>query len=254
MNDNILILDCDGVIFDSLPLIDEYVQKINYKASDAYKNELDTEEIKAIFMKNKWEEERSNNPQELGAIKKRIISVQKKKQEHYEYKDMVLEEVRHEYENKIDYYNIYQLNNTFDGVINMIYTIYGKGLFKEIYVLSHVNCENEIKAKKNFFKKYLPMIKFIPVYFHLDNFYNNDGSINHDRLRTNKIEYFQKYTGINDLSRTYFIDDSISIIDEAKAIGLSNAYYKNKSISINDLLTKISFDAIGIVDNKNMYR
>ena len=254
MDDNILILDCDGVIFDSLPLIDECVQKINYKASDAYKKELDTEEIKAIFMKNKWEEERSNNPSELGIIKKRMSDVKRKKKEHYEYKDMVLEEVNYEYENRIDYYKIYQLQNTFDGVINMIYTIYGKGLFKEIYVLSHVNSEREIDAKKQFFKKYLPMVRFIPVYFHLDNFYNVDGTRNLKRLRTNKIEYFKNYTGIEDMSTAYFIDDSISIIDEAKELGLSNAYYKNDSSSTNDLLTKIAFDAIGIVDYKNMFR
>ncbi len=253
MNQNVLILDCDGVIFDSLPLIDEYVQKIKYEASDAYSDELDFEELKIRAMLHRYEKERSNNPEEYGLIQKRIKNIEKRRIEHYDYKDLVLEEVISEYQNRINYDEIYQLENTFDGVINMIYTIYGKGLFNEIYVLSHVNCEREIIAKKKFFKKYLPMIKFVPVKFHLDSFYNEDGEKNIKRLRTNKIEYFRNYTGIRDLSSSYFIDDTESIINEARKIGVAGAYYKNGSSKTVDLLTKVSFEAIGVVD-KNIKR
>lgn len=250
MNDNILVLDCDGVIFDSLPLIDEYVQKIKYEASDAYKKQLDMEEMRVRLVINRWEEERSNDPNQHGLLTKRIIDIKRKKKMYFEYKDKVLEEVLDEYKDRIDYQKIYQLENTFDGVLNMIYTIHGKGLFSDIYILSHVNTQKEIETKKEFFKTYLPMVKFIPVMFHMEPFYNPDGTKKNKRERTCKIEYFRNYTGIKDLSNIYFIDDSESIIDEAKDLGVGYTYFKNESASTIDLLTKISFDAIGIIDNK----
>ena len=254
MKDNILVLDCDGVIFDSLPLIDEYVKNIKYIASDAYKNELDKEEFKARFMLNKWKEERSNDPIQHDLIKKMIRDVERKRNEHYEYKDKVLEEVSQRYKGKIDYHKIYQLENTFEGVINMIYTIYGKGLFDDIYILSHVNCKREIEAKSQFFKTYLPMVKFIPVMFHEEKFYNPDGTKNTKRKRTNKIASFQKLTNLEDLSNVYFIDDTESIIDEARQLGVGFTYYKHESLPTIDLLTKVSFEAIGVINKNNIIR
>ena len=254
MNDNILVLDCDGVIFDSLPLIDNYVKNIKYIASDSYKRELDQEEFRARLMLNKWEEERSNDPNQYGLIKKRIKDVERKRKEHYEYKDKVLEEVTDKYKGKIDYQKIYQLENTYDGVINMIYTIYGKGLFNEIYVLSHVNCKREINAKKKFFETYLPMVKFVPVMFHIEPFYNQDGSKNTKRKRTNKIEYFKNYLSLEELSCVYFIDDTESIIKEALDLGVNNTFYKNDSSSTIDLLTKVAFDSIGVISKENISR
>lgn len=254
MSDNILILDCDGVIFDSIPLIDEYVKNIKYEASDAYKKELDSKELKARLMLNKFEEERSNNPSEYGLLKKTIRDIERKRKEHYEHKDCVLEEALKEYKDRINYKAIYQLENTFDGVINMIYTIYGKSLFKDIYILSHVNSQNEIIAKTDFFKKYLPMVKFIPVYFHVENFFNSDGTKNLKRIRTNKIGYFKNYTGIDDLSKAFFADDTESIINEARNLGVVYTYYKTDAISMVDLLRRISFDAICSVDNLNKVR
>ena len=97
---------------------------------------------------------------------------------------------------------------------------------------------------------YLPMVKFIPVKFHMEPFYNSDGSKNNTRFRSSKMEYFKNYTGIQDLSKVYFIDDTESIISEAKELGVEYTYYKNDSTTTVDLLTKVSFDAIGIIDNK----
>lgn len=253
MNDNILVIDCDGVIFDSLPLIDEYVKKIKYIASDAYKKELDQEEFGARLMLNRWEEDRSNDTHQHNLIRKKIRDVEKKRKEHYEYKDKVLEEVTDRYKGKIDYEKIYQLENTFDGVISMLYTIHSKGLFSEIYILSHANSKREIEAKKKFFQKYLHMATFIPVMFHVDPFYNRDGSKNTKRARTNKMAFFKNYTGMEDLSNVYFIDDTESIINEARELGVGYTYFKNDSTTTSDLLTKVSFEAIGVVD-KNIKR
>ena len=36
MEKKILVLDCDGILFDSLKLIDEQVETINYMGSDSY--------------------------------------------------------------------------------------------------------------------------------------------------------------------------------------------------------------------------
>ena len=94
------------------------------------------------------------------------------------------------------------------------------------------------------------MVKFIPVMFHKEPFYRKDGTKNNKRIRTNKMQFFKEYSGMDDLSNIYFIDDTQSIINEARSLGVLNAYFKNESSSTVDLLTKIAFDAIGIIDKK----
>ena len=247
MNGNILVLDCDGVIFDSLRLIDEYVRDIEYIASDEYKEKfLDPKSAEANASKDQYEDERSNNPNALRQIENLIIEIENLKDVHYEYKDRVLEEADEKYVGRIDYDKIFTINHTFSDVIDMIRMIDFKGLFDKIYVLSHVNCQREIDAKRRFFEEHLPMVEFVPVLFHIEPFYNSDGSKNLDRVRTNKMGYFLQKKEIDDPSSVYFIDDTLSITSEAIELGVTNSYFKAKSGSTINLLFKACFDSMGI--------
>ena len=242
MKDYNLILDCDGVIFDSLGLIDEQVQQIEYKASDKYHDEVITSAKRYHDLLYKLEYERANDyEEEKHIIHRKLADLGEERERCRLLKDIVLEEVYHKYEDRIDYYSIYTLENAYPGVINMINNIYETGVYENIYILSHVNSESEVFAKNLFFSKYLPFVKFIPVKFHEEPFHYNkeDTWRNLKRKRTNKIERFQKITGIESLDKLTFIDDSETIIQEAEQMMVGRTYYKRKDENIVDILRAV---------------
>ena len=215
MKKKILVLDCDGILFDSLKLIDEQVETINYMGSDSYKNDI-TQRI----------DERDRNF-DLWNERLRL---------HYIIKDQILEEVFPKYQNRINYDVIYQFENTFDGVIEEVKKIWNSGLFSQIYVLSHVNSVNEVRAKRRFFEEYLPMVNVITVPFHREMYYrciNKEEEIrkNSDRVRTNKVNELKDILELEDLSSVYFIDDTRSICEEAVDLGATAVHCgKNEQI------------------------
>lgn len=240
MGDGILLLDCDGVIFDSLPLIDKYVQKVFYKASDKYCKELDSKIMKLTEEYYRWLDERSNSKEELEEVSSKLSEYIAKRKEHYVFKDQVLEEVYQEFKNKINYFEIYRYENTFPGVVAKIQEISDSGLYKKIYIVTHCNSSNEVLAKAKFFQEYLPMVELVFVRFHDEpyHFTANEIEVNSKRKRTNKIAYFRKVTGVINLKNATFIDDSESIVKDAITAGVGRCYYRKKQYEPLDVLEK----------------
>lgn len=244
MNNRYLILDCDGVIFDSLKLIDVEVQKIKYEASDAYLQKLIKDSKKLHDRLHDLEQERDDSS-ELRKIKSSILKLSKLRLTHFDHKDLVLEEVLPEYKNRIDYSKIYTIDNVYPGVIELIKEIWNQGIYDKIFVNSQVNPDSEIEAKVNFFNEYLPMVQFVPVRFHLEPYFDLvTHKKNNNRKRSNKIECFKIMTGIEDLSNSSFIDDTSGVIEEAKKAGVGNCYYKTKDMDTNHLLRNAVVDTL----------
>ena len=225
---------------DSIPLIDEQVKHIEYTASDEYR--LNQLKLRKLFKDeyDKLEFERVNfQSKKAEYCRLAIESIEKTIIKHFELKDRILEEVDEEYKNRIDYDKIYTIENVYPGVINKIYYMYNLGFFKKIYVLSHVNCEREINAKRKFLNKYLPMVEFVPVYFHMVPFYVPGTKIrNEKRFRTNKIEYFKKEKNIENLDNYFFVDDNETIIEEAKEAGVGCCELKDNSKKTTNILDR----------------
>ena len=172
--------------------------------------------------------ERANNPERESTLRATIEDVKRLRREHFLLKDMVLEEVLPKYRGIINYDKIFQLYHTFPGVIEKIKEIAETGAFDGVFIVSHYNSAREAEAKLRFFKKYLPMVRVILVKFHQDEFVLGNDQFNQARQRTNKVNDFRIQTGIDDYSLTSFIDDSISIIDEAIELGVRHCLHKKK--------------------------
>ena len=100
-------------------------------------------------------------------------------------------------------------------------------LFDEIYITTHVNTIGEVMAKESFFSEYLPSVKLFAIPFN-DTPYNPDKSSYYDnanRKRTNKPFEFFKSTGENP-TNTIFIDDTLSICEQAKFLGATAFHRK----------------------------
>lgn len=236
MSKKYLLLDCDGVIFNSNVLIDKEVQKIEFKASDKYCEMLNNMETECINQLHSLEIERAITPEKKAKIKSTIDEIKRLRKEHFLFKDMVLEEVLPKYVGLINYDNIYQMHRTFTDVIEKIREISLTGVFEDIYIVSHYNSSREGNAKVHFFKKYLPMVKVVLVKFHKDKFILGDDAKNCSRARTNKLLDFSDQTGITDFSQCSFIDDTPSIIAEAQELGMGHCEHKGKRITTVSLL------------------
>ena len=250
MAKKLLLLDCDGVIFDSNRLIDEQVQKIYYCASDKYCTYLNDlaarlqNEIDQLNMERPNDSELKKSKEREKEAVKELIS------DHFYAKDMVLEEVLPEYKNRIDYFKIYQKENLYPGVLEKLYEIIGMGIFDDMYIVSHYNSENERRAKETFFEAYLPGVKVLLMKFHKEPFiYGAENKKeNKKRERTNKILEFRDLTGEEDFSMTSFVDDSLSIIEEAEK-KVKHCFYKDKVTNTIFFLDKaVEF---AIYDNDN---
>ena len=253
MAKKLLLLDCDGVIFDSNRLIDACVEKIEYRATDKYCDILNNFSAKCHNQLHRLEIERSANPEDEEKLNSTLEKIRKLRKEHFYYKDMVLEEVFPKYQNRIDYFPIYQLENAYPGVIERIEEISDTGLFDDIYVVSHYNSNNEAMAKLGFFNRFLPNIKVILIKFHKEEFSldPNDEEKNKKRERSNKMLEFSKLTGITDFSETTFIDDSISICEEAKKQDVAHSCYKDEEHDTMYWLGKAIEYAISDSDKSN---
>ena len=235
-NDLVLALDCDGVIVNSLPLMDKCIADINYVASDEFASKVIREHrMREAFLldnyfKNDLDLYNKYSKQEQ-EIFERLLKVNRIT------KDEVLEEVHPMYKNRIDYFTIYRIENVFRGVFGIIRYLYEKKKFKKIYIVTQFNSVLEVLAKYSLFKKYLsdengnPMVEVVFIPFHdkenTPYIYDKERYFeNGDRKRTNKAEYFAMATGENP-KKTIYIDDSIGICEEAEILG-AKAFYRDK--------------------------
>ena len=249
-NKPILVVDLDGVIFDSLPLIDEIVGNIDIRATDKYLRQLEEREEKIRKKINQLEYERVNDCDDIKMdLLFELDKVSKLKREHYDYKDQVLEEVYPMYKGLIDYFEIYQFKHTFPMVFETLVRVWEGNVFDRIIGESHYNVDCESDAKRFCLLKDLPFMEFLPVKFHIQPYFNQLTGEKNDRIRSNKIEQLSYYLKIvnrgqlPNLKKVYFVDDTLSIIREAQKAGVEHCYFKSPEANTNSLLREAYFDA-----------
>lgn len=228
-NDLILALDCDGCVMDTVGILEDLVAQINYCCSREFKTKI-------------MDRAYNNNEMEQFKMYSDINRITK---------DEVLEELFDLYKNRIDYDELYQLKHAFKNVVKVITVFYNLGIFKKMYVVSHINSYREIEAKKRFFEKYLPFMELVFIPFH-DKPYSYDKNCyyeNANRKRTNKPEYFFKLTK-EDPKHTIFIDDSSTICDEAKEYGCK-AFYRNRESDDELAVFREMYDNIMGIENED---
>ena len=224
------IYDCDGVIIPGEELIDRYVWKICKEASNAYCDELFNRQNELIQNQQRLEQERDVFGPEMIEITRELEEINKKIKRHFILKDIVLEEVEEKYKNKIDYKEIYQRENIYQGVLELFWQIYDSHVYDQIIVNTHVNAESEIIWKREMFKKDFPPLKFVPVKYHLVPYKDPFGGlVNKNRKPSDKIGRLINMSPYIDVDVSTFIDNTSSIIKRGKEIGL-NCYYVKKNL------------------------
>ena len=165
MNDLVLMLDCDGLLVNSLPMIEELMIQINYVGSNTFSKEVTRKhhEKEDMLLKKYYENDHEifdKKMEEERKIFERNIAINRIT------KDEVLEELKEEYKNSINYRKIYRKENLFPGVIDVIQFLYKKNIFKKIYIVTHFNTVNEVYAKHLLFKEVFPFIEVVYVPYH----------------------------------------------------------------------------------------
>ena len=230
-DDLTLLVDCDGVVINSNPILDEMMASINFCCSKEYvemmKQQHDKREEALL---NRYFE---NDP-EL------FYKYQMLEQKNYERllkinritKDEVLEELYPAYKNRINYFMVYTLTNYFQGVIERI-KFFNKGhFFKKIYIATQYNSVMEVLAKHLTFKESLPGIEVVFVPFHDKDktpyLYDKRKYFeNGDRKPVNKIKYLVDYLGLNP-KKLVVIDDTLRVCHEAEELG-AKAIFRDKN-------------------------
>lgn len=228
-NKFILVLDHDGIIHPN-ELIEEYIKKIDYRASDEYRHAL------------------------LTMMEERELTVEKfdlLMMEHYFIKDQVLEEVKEEFKGKIPYDLIYTINNAYEGVLETIRFVYMSRVFDAMILNSHRNCQLEIDGKDSFHKNYLPFLQTFYPAFHQEKYDSTLPNLwdNNDRVRTNKGIYLMNQLGITNLKGFYTVDDSSFICKEYKECG-AKTFYKSPTVSSKDVIMQAASAAFN--DRRNL--
>ena len=146
-------------------------------------------------------------------------------------KDEVLEEVYPIYQNRINYFDIYRIENVFAGVFEIVDFFQKTNRFKKIYIATQFNAILETLGKSKLFKQNLRGVEIVFIPFHdkevTPYIYDKARYFeNADRWRTNKAEYFAMLTG-EDPKKTIYIDDSIGICQEAERMG-SKAFLRDR--------------------------
>ena len=217
----ILVLDFDDVILPSERLIDSYIAKTWYTASDRYIGTLDSD-----FLNDKIK-----TRDELKAIK-RIA---------YDKKNQILEEVYPHLKGKIDYCNIIKVQNISRETVEQVRRLISSSRYKMVIIESHYNSLLERQCKEKLIKRVFPGAFFLPVkFFEMDYFRSKDEGI--DRVRTNKAEYLNDYLTYNgvsfDFEKVTFVDNSKDNVDPFLQAGAVGILFGNENIgmpSISDL-------------------
>ena len=241
-----LILDFDGVLLPGEELMDNYVWEICKEASNRYRDELFASQIELIKMSQELEEERSGS-KSLEKIKQELEQIDKKIKYHYNKKDQVLEETEPEYENRIPYNEIYIRENVFPGVLELVHKLHDMGIYTQIIVNTHVNSPREINAKKELLVKHFPKMKFIPILFHIDRYYDEYGAVVKDRQPSDKVGRLLKMCPYIIPETSTLVDNTRSIIERGKELGLICYFVKkneDKFIIENPVLNPIPCQVI----------
>ncbi len=242
-----LVSDFDGVIVNSLPLIDEDVKKLDYIASDEYKRILIAESNACHLRKQQLEEEQKFYGYEMEEVKRKIAELQRKRKEHYDHKNIVLEEVDPQFRNKIGYGRIYQLENAYEGAIETLTEIWERQVYERIIVCSNINSGVEIQSKRAFLQKYLPMVQFVPLRFFIDPYYDPDtNEKNEDRQPCDKLAVLTSRDLKIDIPRSSAVDDTPGVIESGLALGF-RCYHRRIEDDVRDIFIAAANDTIDVV-------
>ena len=214
-----LVLDFDGVLVPGEELMDNYVWDICKEASNKYCDELFKEQIELIKLQQSLEEERED-PNSIEEVKQNLIDIEKRIKKHFDLKDQVLEETEPKYKNRIDYDEIYQRKNVYPGILELLWKIHDSGLYVQLINNTHVNSEREIVAKRELLKKDFPPMKFVPIMYHSDRYYDQYGVVAKDRKPSDKVGRLLKILPYIEPSVTTLVDNSKSIIKRGEELGL----------------------------------
>ena len=223
------IYDFDGVLVPGEELIDKYVWEICKEASNAYCEELFKRQNELIRIEQRLEQERDVFGPEMIEVQRELEEIDRNIKRHFILKDQVLEETEEKYKNKINYNEIYQRENVYQGVLELLWQIYNSGIYQQLIVNTHVNSESEIISKSELLKKEFPPMKFVPIKYHTEPYRDPfDGSINKNRKPSDKIGRLIEISPYIDVSKSTFIDNTASIIKRGKELGL-NCYFVDKN-------------------------
>lgn len=240
------IYDYDGVLLPGEELMDNYIEPVCHEATNAYGETLFSEQIKLVEKKQSLELERDIYGCEMAEIIDELAELERKIKRHFELKDQVLEETEKEYENIINYDEIYQLKNVYPGVLETIWKIYNNRIYDKLINNTHVNNKREIKAKGELLKNHFPPIEFAPIYFHIFPYRDSEGFINKDRKPSDKvIRMFRTIPNIDPLISTY-VDNSRGVIKCAQKIGF-RPYFVEKKQNPREVIIEAANDTIDIV-------
>ena len=223
----VLCIDFDDVIINSKPLIEEYLEIIEFKASEKY--------LKSIMQ----------------SYHDGILDYETYRQlrrEHFDYKDRVLEEVDNKYKGLIDYRRIININNAFPNAIAYVNYLCDCGYYDEIYIISHHNVPREVEIKRDFINKYFNLkkvkVEYVPVPFHEEVY-----EVGKDRMMTNKALYFMNLKGIDCLSNYKLIDNSVSNGKQWRIQQGLYARYVDREIKRHDELSSLNPFMVMSVEN-----
>ena len=227
--------DIDGVMIDGLGMIDRYVYDIDKIASDRYyKEEILASLNTLLAKKEELESLQRFNSSEMKDLIREIKYYEGLKSEHYEHKNIVLEEALPEYVNRIPYDDIYQPKNMFPGVIDTLNQIHDAGIFQEFNAPTAINPAREIVAKQ----KMLSIFPWLNVYgfkFFVDPFYLPGTHIKTpNRVPCDKPKKLISIKPKMDVRNSVLFDDVLYIIASAKALGFK-AYHVASPDNIVDI-------------------
>ena len=214
------ILDFDGVIVAGEELMDEYIMSYCKKATNKYCNELFKKQSELIEAQQQLEVDRNIYGKEMKEIISELGEIERLLKEHFDLKDQVLEETEEKYRNRIDYNAIYQRNNVYPGVLELLWKIYEAKIYYLLISNTHVNAEKEIIAKRELLKNEFPPMKFVPVRYHIEPYRDQYGLRNRNRKPSDKVGILLRTIPTIDPAVSPLVDNSRSIITRGNELGL----------------------------------
>lgn len=245
------IYDYDGVLVPGEELMDEQIiancgpHKEAIEATNIYAEKLFRRQLELIQEKQELELERDVYDHRMREIIKELKDLEEKIKRHFIIKDQVLEETEKKYENLIDYDKIYTLENVYPGVLELLWEIYEKGIYKKLFNNTHTNKLREETPKKILLRDEFPPMTFVPVRFHIMPYRDHEG-INLNRKPTDKVQrMLVNNTEINPYLSSY-VDNSKSVIKCAKVLGF-RPYFVDKEQDPCELILRAANETIDLV-------
>lgn len=240
------VYDYDGVLVPGEELMDYYIEPVCHEATNAYGESLFERQLELITEKQRLELDRDVYGREMDEIIAELAELERKIKKHFDLKDQVLEETEKKYENIINYDEIYRLENVYPGVLETIWEISKRGIYKEMLNNTHVNTAREIKAKEKLLKSEFPPIKFVPIYFHIIPYRDREGFINKNRKPSDKVQRMVSNNRYIDPLISTYVDNSIGVIKCARKIGF-RTYHVQKNQNPRDCIIEAANDTIDII-------